>query len=224
MKILARVKNKNSLYGYVIETNGNKDFILLTDMYLYTNFTNAVQLKNGIWKAKSGHNIKTIDLKDLGSFIQIRKTSLIGKPTLLVNSVYGKLSKKQEMLLDKCKYSGTNKEVYFNKKSDNLKITMKDLSCLTAYTNVEFSLFERTDSYYLIMGTHTGVHLTPNFISRLIGMKYKWIGHTHPGTTPLCLYPSPCVYEVLNTLNQESSAIYNSVGEYYVFDRKNGGF
>ena len=97
-------------------------------------------------------------------------------------------------------------------------------SCLTAYTNVEFSLFERTDSYYLIMGTHTGVHLTPNFISRLIGMKYKWIGHTHPGTTPLCLYPSPCDYEVLNTLNQESSAIYNSVGEYYVFDRKNGGF
>lgn len=53
MKILARVKNKNSLYGYVIETNGNKDFIFLTDMYLYTNFTNAVQLKNGIWKAKS---------------------------------------------------------------------------------------------------------------------------------------------------------------------------
>lgn len=50
MKILARVKNKNSLYGYVIETNGNKDFIFLTDMYLYTNFTNAVQLKMGYEK------------------------------------------------------------------------------------------------------------------------------------------------------------------------------
>ena len=48
--------------------------------------------------------------------------------------------------------------------------------------------------------------------------KYNWIGHTHLGCNPYCLYPSDADKNVLMALNQTDSMIYNELGQHIRFD------
>lgn len=108
--------------------------------------------------------------------------------------------------------------ITINKKEINLDVNMKDLSCLTAYTGLEYSLFSRNDKLILIKGTKTGMNLNSSLSFEILNKRYKWEGHTHPGFTKNCLIPSSSDYNVLKFLNQKKSIIYNSVGDYFIFE------
>ena len=146
--------------------------------------------------------------------IKARNTSSIGKPALIYNSEYGRLSKHQKLLLNSFDENGIAK---FDRYNDNIDIKMKDLSCLTAYTNIEYSLFSRNDRQYLVLGTERGIHISDELTDYLISSGYKWSGHTHVGETDFCLMPSDADYETLRKFRQKRSVIYNSVGKFYVF-------
>lgn len=154
--------------------------------------------------------------KDINEIsIQNRHTSVIGKPALIYNTQYGKLSKTQEKILNRLEQDDVAK---FNKAKDNISIDMQDLSALTAYTGVEFSLFSRNDEYIIVKGTPSGIKIDTKLSAYLINKKYTWTGHTHPGSDYYCLYPSEDDYVTLKAFNQKHSVIYNSVGNYYVFE------
>lgn len=146
--------------------------------------------------------------------INARNTSVIGKPFLIYNSDYGRLSKYQKLLLNSFDDKGI---AYFDRYGDNIDIKMRDLSCLTAYTGKEYSLFSRNDRQYVVVGTERGVHIEDKLSEQLINNKYKWSGHTHVGESDYCLMPSDADYETLRKFHQKRSVIYNSIGKYYVF-------
>ena len=104
-----------------------------------------------------------------------------------------------------------------DKKRQNIKITMKDLSCFTAITNIEYALFERPDKYIILGGTSRNIKIDNKLVTEIRKGKYKWIGHTHPGVTKLCLQASENDYQALAILGQKSSAIYNSKGDHEIF-------
>lgn len=94
--------------------------------------------------------------------INARHTSLVVKPILLANTSYGKLSSTQRKILNELEQDRLLKK---NKQIE--KITMKDLSCLTAVTNLEYSLFERNDMYILVKGSKHSVYLKKDEIAYL---------------------------------------------------------
>lgn len=146
--------------------------------------------------------------------IKSRHTSDIGKPALILNSEYGRLSKNQKLLLHSFNNEGI---AHFDRYEDNISIKMKDLSCLTAFTGKEYSLFSRNDRQFLVVGTETGIHISNILSDELVAKGYKWSGHTHVGNTDYCLMPSDADYETLRKFHQKRSVIYNSVGRFYVF-------
>ena len=216
MIILARVKDKGITCGYIIQQDGIRSFINKENMP-YNEVQNAVRLANGEWRAKQGKSIKNIERSRLGLMINNRNTAVVGKPNLLYNYTFAKLSCTQRKIYKQCKKVGINKIVMYNKHNDNIKITMKDMSALTAYAGVEFSLFERPDKYIVVMGTKTGISLSNKITALISNGRYKWVGHTHPGSNFNCLIPSDSDYDVLNKLNQKRSVIYNSVCMHYIF-------
>lgn len=133
--------------------------------------------------------------------MQSRNTSVIGKHSLIYNTEFGKLSNTQLKLL---KLLESDNIVRINKSFDNVKITMKDLSCMTAYTGLEYGLFERNDSYIIVKGNERGINISKKVSTDIINGKYKWVGHTHPGDTLNCLMPSDADYKVLKLLNQKA--------------------
>ena len=146
--------------------------------------------------------------------IQARNNALIGKPSVIYSSSYGRLSKNQKLLLNSFDDSGVAK---FDRYGDNVSIKMRDLSCLTAYTGIEYSLFSRNDRQYLVFGTERGIHISEELTRHLVENGYKWSGHTHVGNTLFCLMPSDADYKTLRQFKQKRSVIYNSVGNFYVF-------
>lgn len=212
MIILARIKENNNIIGYIAEENKHRSFIDVKDTNMYAP-TNVIRLRDGTWRATAGNSIKTIDKKD----IQNRNTSLVGKPKLLYNYSFAKLSLTQKILMGKI---SSTKWVSLDKKEENIKVTMKDISALTSVTGIEYALFERNDNYIIIKGTNRCIHLDNSEIAKLINGGYTWIGHTHPGDSFNCLIPSDGDYDTLRMFNQRQSVIYNSVGQYYVFGKE----
>ena len=213
MIIKARVKYNGKLLGYI--TDNNK-FIDIQDMHRYTP-DNVVILNDGTWKAKKGYSIETIYKDDISMIIENRHTRIVGKPNLIYNYGFAKLSTTQKKLLEKLEKIGKDKLLVIDKNHDNIKTTMQDLSALTAYAGVGFSLLDRGDKCVVTMGSSRGIYLDNNDVAFLSNGKYSWIGHTHPGNDFNCLMPSDGDYETLSRLNQKKSAIFNSVGEYYIF-------
>jgi len=212
--IIARVKDKKITCGYIIKMDdGNTKYELISSMNKYIP-QNAIRLKNGEWRAKEGYSIDTIDKNDIEVAIKNRNTSLVGKPKLIYNYTFAKLSKTQQLLLSKLE---NNKLVIINKHAENVNITMKDLSAMTAHTGLEYSLFSRNDNYVIVKGSATGIHLTARESAMLLNNKYTWTGHTHPGNTFICMTPSDSDYDTLKYFNQKHSVIYNSIGDYYIF-------
>lgn len=149
--------------------------------------------------------------------INARNTSIVGKPSLIFNSEYGKLSTTQKILLHTLEKDAV---AHFDKHADNIRIKMRDLSCLTAYTGKEYSLFSRKDRQYLVVGTECGIYIGDELTDKIIRYGYRWTGHTHVGTTKLCLMPSDSDYTTLKKFRQKRSVIFNSIGEYYVFEKE----
>lgn len=149
--------------------------------------------------------------------IKTRNTSAIGKPSLIFNTEYGRLSTTQKLLLKALENSET---AHFDKYADNINIKMRDLSCLTAYTGKEYSLFSRNDRQYLVVGNERGIHIDDELTAELVNKGYRWSGHTHVGCDRFCLLPSDADYETLDKFSQKRSVIYNSVGQYYVFEKE----
>lgn len=213
MNVKFRVKQDTVIVGYILESDDKEQdiFIAADEVYKYTPY-NVNRLSNGQWKAKNGYKIKTIDIKNV--HIQNRNTSIVGKPSVIYNFSFGKMSLTQQKILGMIKDC---KHVIIDKKKENINITMKDLSALTAYTGIEYALFERSDRFIVFKGNSFEIALSKNDLAMLLNGKYRWVGHTHPGNSFNSLIPSDGDYNTLKVFNQKRSVIYNSVGKYYVF-------
>lgn len=149
--------------------------------------------------------------------IKARNTSAIGKPSLIFNTEYGLLSATQKLLLNALEKQAV---VHFDRHEENIKIKMRDLSCLTAYTGKEYSLFSRNDRQYLVVGNENGIQIAERLTRELVNLRYRWSGHTHVGNDIFCLMPSDADYDTLSKFKQKHSVIYNSIGQYYVFGKE----
>lgn len=98
-------------------------------------------------------------------------------------------------------------------------VNMADLAALTAKTGCEFALFTKESQRLVIRGTSNMVSITPEEAHAMGVDGYIWSGHTHPGTGFNVLQPSAGDYAILNQFDQENSSIYNSTGQYLVFER-----
>lgn len=121
---------------------------------------------------------------------------------------------RQKRLLDKLKEYDSQAIVRKN------KVSMFDLSALTAQTGVEYAMFTRGAERLIIRGNKTSVNVTEKIARELYRSGYKWSGHTHPGNDVLALFPSEGDKQILEIFNQEYSVIYNSTGRFYVFERE----
>jgi len=121
------------------------------------------------------------------------------------------LNNRQQKLLDNL--PKFNSHVVVNKDS----VSMRDLSSLTAITSVEFAMFTKGKERIIIRGDENYVAINNEQARKLNSLGWKWSGHTHPGITDLCMWASEGDYHILNQFDQESSVIYNSVGNRKVF-------
>ena len=103
-----------------------------------------------------------------------------------------------------------------NKKS----VSMSDLSALTAETGVEFAMFTKGNDRLIIRGDKGSVNVSKAYAMELKLQGYRWSGHTHPGIDDFCLMPSGGDKEVLSIFDQQCTAIYNSIGKWYVLEKE----
>lgn len=122
-----------------------------------------------------------------------------------------KLSSHQQEILDWLPGFGSTTHVDFN------EIDMVDLAAFTAITGDEFALFCKENIGLIVRGNKSMVNINNNDARQLREQGYRWVGHTHPGIDNLCLTPSDGDYSILECFDQESSDIYNSLGEYQSF-------
>lgn len=123
------------------------------------------------------------------------------------------LTKRQKAVLDSL--TGYNSRTIVTKSDVN----MADLSALTAKTGDEFALFTKSGERLVVRGNPYMVEITPEEAHQMGLDGYVWSGHTHPGVDFNALQPSAGDYAILNQFRQESSAIYNSTGQYLIFER-----
>ena len=109
----------------------------------------------------------------------------------------------------------------YNSRTTVLKsdVSMTDLAALTAKTGDEFALFTRKAERLVVRGNPFRVEISPEEAYEMGKAGFVWSGHTHPGTDFSVLQPSGGDYAVLNQFPQTSSAIYNSLGNYLIFER-----
>lgn len=218
MKIIARVKDNKFTCGYIIELNDGSRKYVKSDKLFHNVFDNATMVCNGEWKAKKGYKIKTININNIALEISNRNTPIVGKSRLIYNYNFAKLSKTQQYLVKALK---DQKILEIDKHKDNMNIRMTDLSAMTAYTGIEYSLFARNDKFIIVAGNSTGMFLREKEAIYLLNKRYTWVGHTHPGNNFNCMIPSDADYDTLHFFNQRQSVIFNSVGEHYLFGEEN---
>lgn len=124
------------------------------------------------------------------------------------------LNNRQKELLEKL--PDYDSRVIVPKKSVN----MADLSALTAETGDEFAMFTKGDSRLVIRGNTIKVNVNAEQAVQLSKNDYKWSGHTHPGMTTYCLFPSDGDKEILRCFSQDTSVIYNSKGDFSTFGKE----
>ena len=98
------------------------------------------------------------------------------------------------------------------------RVSMKDLSALTAATNDEFALFTRGPKRLVIRGDRRHVNIDRNDAAKLRAQGYRWSGHTHVKLLDgLEFIPSKGDENVLKQFDQKNGVIYNSKGVYETF-------
>lgn len=135
-----------------------------------------------------------------------------GKPSAILHYDV-ELNPRQQQLLAALPDYGSRVAV---PKSD---VSMTDLAALTAKTGDEFALFTKGGERLVIRGDRCKVDVTPEEAYAMGKDGYIWSGHTHPGVELNVLQPSEGDYAVLNQFDQENSSIYNSAGNYLIFER-----
>ena len=123
------------------------------------------------------------------------------------------LNNRQQSVLDAL--PDFNSRVVVKKDSVN----MADLSALTAKTGDEFALFTKSGERMVVRGNQFMVEITPEEARAMGKEGYVWSGHTHPGVDFNVLQPSAGDYAILNQFQQDNSSIYNSAGQYLIFER-----
>jgi len=96
---------------------------------------------------------------------------------------------------------------------------MRDLSALTAHTNVEFAMFTKGNERLIIRGDVQSVNVGLEKAKELAREGYRWSGHTHPGISQEAALPSGDDRMILKVFGQNNSVSYNSVGKFYVFGK-----
>lgn len=167
----------------------------------------AKSAKAGIMKSGGG----SLTISSIDSPIEGRNTGR-GKPGAILHYDV-ELNTRQQTLLDSLQEYNSRTTV---PKSD---VGMTDLAALTAKTGDEFALFTKGGERLIVRGNSYCVDITPEEAHEMGLNGYTWSGHTHPGTDFNVLQPSDGDYAILNQFNQENSAIYNSVGNYLIFER-----
>lgn len=124
------------------------------------------------------------------------------------------LNNRQKELLDKL--SEYDSQITVSKET----VSMADLSALTAKTGDEFAMFTKGNERLIIRGNSKMVSTDTDAAKLLANQGYKWSGHTHPGDTMLCLFPSDGDKAILKCFPQDISVIYNSKGEYATFGKE----
>ena len=97
-------------------------------------------------------------------------------------------------------------------------VNMHDLAALTAQTGVEFAMFTRKGERLIVRGSEKMTNITPEIAAQMAADGWRWSGHTHPGTDMFCLYSSEGDRLVLDGFGQETSVIYNSLGQWLTFE------
>lgn len=171
-------------------------------IYLNTGKKSAIMKSQG----KGAQMIRNID-----SPIEQRNTGR-GKPSAILHYDV-ELNTRQQTILNQLPQYNSRTSV---KKND---VSMVDLAAMTAKTGDEFALFTKGEERLIVRGNGYQVAVSPEE-ARSMGLDgFVWSGHTHPGADLNVLQPSEGDYAVLNQFNQENSSIYNSIGEYLVFER-----
>ena len=153
-----------------------------------------------------------MDSGDTISMINQRNTGK-GNPNAILT--YGvELNERQKKLLEKL--PNTDDRVYVSKKDVN----MKDLAALTAETGDEFALFTKGNTRMVMRGHSRGVRIDYEQAEVLAEEGYKWSGHTHPGLDTNVLQASQGDYTVLRAFKQKTSSIYNSKGQFCIFNEE----
>lgn len=190
----------------------------------YTQFCKACGLKPRYENTRiytADNQIKSVDKIAESGIIESRLDERIGSPIEQRNTGKGNpnaillfdrpLNARQIKLL--ATLEGYDSRVLVHKKSVN----MRDLCALTAYTGDEFALFTKGKERLIIRGNVNSVNVDIEQAQQLSENGYKWSGHTHPGTDANCLIASPGDSLILKAFGQKRSSIYNSKGQYDVF-------
>jgi len=127
------------------------------------------------------------------------------------------LDNRQQKVLDELPEAGSR--ATFRKED----VSMSDLSAMTAKTGDEFAMFTLGNERVVMRGDERSVSLSKDEIKQMVARGYKWSGHTHPGGSKTVLRASEADREALSLFNQRTSVIYNSVGEFQTFTRRNFG-
>lgn len=99
-------------------------------------------------------------------------------------------------------------------------VKMSDLSALTAVTDNEFAMFTKGGERLIIRGNAVQVNIDNEAAKKLSAEGYRWSGHTHPGMDYNSLQASPGDKAVLQYFNQKNAVIYNSKGQFLIFERE----
>jgi len=142
--------------------------------------------------------------------IEQGRTDGVGEPWAIVR--HNKpLNDRQQALLDTLPGYGSCVTV------DKGDVSMSDLAALTAKTGNEFAMFTRGSERLIVRGDVEHVNIDANTAAEMNARGYKWSGHTHPGVSKTVLAPSRGDKVVLKAFNQNTSVIYNSVGDLQTF-------
>ena len=97
-------------------------------------------------------------------------------------------------------------------------VNLKDLAALTAKTGDEFAMFTRGSQRMIIRGNASAVNIDGAMAQELYNAGFKWSGHTHPGTGVNVKFASEGDMYILEQFNQTQSVIFDSQGNFSVFE------
>ena len=133
-----------------------------------------------------------------------------GNPRMIFSGRAG-LTPRQQGFLDRLPEFGSRVEV------PAAGIRELDISALTASTGDEFAYFTNGYRVLLVRGGPGTVPVTPEVAAGLARDGWRWGAHTQPGDTPSYCRSSDGDRAVLQAMGQQSSRIYNSVGDSRTF-------
>jgi len=103
------------------------------------------------------------------------------------------------------------------------EVRMTDLSALTAYEKVEFSMFTRSNERMVVRGDEKHVYIDRSDAATLSSEGWRWSGHTHTGSpkydTSIKLESIEDRMILSQFANQTQSAIYDIYGQFSTFSK-----